>query len=135
MTFALSQIDLTSLEVVNNSYPELEVNVGYASTNGEDSISFSIEGVYSIGSSWSGRKLDFSYCIYMDDVFTAKDFVVEDDKVYIKNFKVSQRYEFSVSDLDTMDREYDEIHEFICEHIAGLSAKSNYTLTARLKQS
>ena len=134
MAFALSQIDLTSLEVVNNTYPELEVNVGYASANGEDSISFSFDGVCSIFSRYSGRKLDFSYDAYMDDVFTAEDFIVEDDKVYIKNFKVSQRYEFSVSDLDTMDREYDEIHEFICEHIAGLSAKSNYTLTARLKQ-
>ena len=134
MTFALSQIDLTSLEVVNNSYPELEVNVGYASANGEDSISFSIEGVYSIGSSWSGRKLDFSYCIYMDDVFTAKDFVVEDDKVYIKNFRPSSQYEYGCNDLDVTDMELDEIKELIDEHVATPSCMSNYTLIAKLKQ-
>ena len=42
MTFDLSQIDLTSLEVVNNTFPEHEFRVGYTRVT-DDAIYFSIE--------------------------------------------------------------------------------------------
>lgn len=132
MTFDLSQIDLTSLEVVNNTFPEHEFRVGYARVT-DDAIYFSIEGNYCTGTS-RGRNTRFWFNIYMDGDFTAEDFVVEDDKALIKNFRPSSQYEYGCDDLDVTDMELDEIKELIDEHVATPRCMSNYTLIAKLKQ-
>ena len=132
MTFSLSQIDLISLEVVNNTFSEHEFRVGYARVT-DDAIYFSIEGNYCTDTS-RDRNVRFWFNIYMDGDFTAEDFVVEDDKALIKNFKPSSQFEYGCNDLDVTDIEYDEIKELIVEHVATPSCMSNYTLIAKLKQ-
>lgn len=132
MTFDLSQIDLTSLEVVNNTFPEHEFRVGYVRVT-DGAIYFSIEGNYCTGTS-RGRNTRFWFNIYMDGDFTAEDFVVENDKALIKNFRPSSQYEYGCYDLDVTDMELDEIKELIDEHVATPSCMSNYTLIAKLKQ-
>ena len=126
-------IDLSSVVIVNETYPELELSCHYFITE-NDKVSFSIASLNEFDLRSTGRKVKFSLSIYMDEIFGTDDFVFEDGKAYLKSFKASDNYEFSLFDLDTMDQELAEIYEFIDSHLATANSSSTYTLTANLKQ-
>lgn len=129
----IHNIDRDSVVIVNDTYPELDLSCHYFVTE-NDKVSFSIASFNELDLRSTGRKVKFSLSIYMDEIFGADDFVFEDGKAYLRSFKPSDKYEFSLSDLDTMDHELAEIYEFIDSHLATANSLSTYTLTANLKQ-
>ena len=129
----IHDIDLDSVVIVNDTYPELDLNCHYFITE-NDKVSFSIASLNELDLRSTGRKVKFSLSIYMDEIFGTDDFAFEDGKAYLRSFKPSDKYEFSLSDLDTMDHELAEIYEFIDSHLATANSSSTYTLTANLKQ-
>lgn len=126
-------IDLSSATIVNDTYPEIELSCGYFITE-NDKVSFSIDSLNELDLRSTGRKVKFSLSIYMDEIFGTDDFAFEDSKAYLRSFKPSDKYEFSLSDLDTMDHELAEIYEWIDSYLATANSSSTYTLTANLKQ-
>ena len=130
----IHDIDLSSATIVNDTYPELELNCGYFIIDGEDLVSFSIDSLIELDLRSTYRKIKFSLSIYMDQVFGTDNFVFESGKAYLKSFKPSDKYEFKFFDLDTMDNELAEIYEWIDSYLATASSSSTYTLTANLKQ-
>lgn len=129
----IHDIDRDSVVIVNDTYPELELSRHYFITE-NDKVSFSIASFNELDLRSTGRKVKFSLSIYMDEIFGTDDFAFEDGKAYLRSFKPSDKYEFSLSDLDTMDHELAEIYEFIDSHLATANSLSTYTLTANLKQ-
>ena len=129
----IHDIDLSSAVITNDTYPEIELSCGYFITE-NDKVSFSIDSLNELDLRSTGRKVKFSLSIYMDEIFGTDDFAFESGKAYLKSFKPSDKYEFSLSDLDTMDHELAEIYEFIDSHLATANSSSTYTLTANLKQ-
>lgn len=129
----IHDIDLSSATIVNDTYPELELSCGYFITE-NDKVSFSIDSLNELDLRSTGRKVKFSLSIYMDEIFGTDDFAFEDSKAYLRSFKPSDKYEFSLSDLDTMDHELAEIYEWIDSYLASANSSSTYTLTANLKQ-
>lgn len=127
----IHNIDRDSVVIVNNTYPELELSCHYFITE-NDKVSFSISSLNELDLRSTGRKVKFSLSIYMDEIFGTEDFAFEDGKAYLRSFKPSDKYEFSLSDLDTMDHELDEIYEFIDSHLATANSSSTYTLTANI---
>lgn len=126
-------IDLSSAVITNDTYPELELSCGYFITE-NDKVSFSIDSLNELDLRSTGRKVKFSLSIYIDEIFGTDDFAFEDGKAYLRSFKPSDKYEFSLSDLDTMDHELAEIYEWIDSYLASANSSSTYTLTANLKQ-
>ena len=126
-------IDLSSAVITNDTYPEIELSCGYFITE-NDKVSFSIDSLNELDLRSTGRKVKFSLSIYMDEIFGTDDFAFEDSKAYLRSFKPSDKYEFSLSDLDTMDHELAEIYEWIDSYLATASSSSTYTLAANLKQ-
>ena len=126
-------IDLSSATIVNDTYPEIELSCGYFITE-NDKVSFSIDSLNELDLRSTGRKVKFSLSIYMDEIFGTDYFAFEDSKAYLRSFKPSDKYEFSLSDLDTMDHELAEIYEWIDSYLASANSSSTYTLTANLKQ-
>lgn len=126
-------IDLSSAVITNDTYPEIELSCGYFITE-NDKVSFSIDSLNELDLRSTGRKVRFSLSIYMDEIFGTDDFAFEDSKAYLRSFKPSDKYEFSLSDLDTMDHELAEIYEWIDSYLASANSSSTYTLTANLKQ-
>lgn len=129
----IHDIDLSSAVITNDTYPEIELSCGYFITE-NDKVSFSIDSLNKLDLRSTGRKVKFSLSIYMDEIFGTDDFAFEDGKAYLKSFKPSDKYEFSLSDLDTMDHELAEIYEWIDSYLATANSSSTYTLTANLKQ-
>ena len=129
----IHDIDLSSAVITNDTYPELELSCGYFITE-NDKVSFSIDSLDELDLRSTGRKVKFSLSIYMDEIFGTDDFAFEDGKAYLRSFKPSDKYEFSLSDLDTMDHELAEIYEWIDSYLATASSSSTYTLAANLKQ-
>lgn len=129
----IHDIDLSSAVITNDTYPELELSCGYFITE-NDKVSFSIDSLNELDLRSTGRKVKFSLSIYMDEIFGTDDFAFEDGKAYLRSFKPSDKYEFSLSDLDTMDHELAEIYEWIDSYLATASSSSTYTLAANLKQ-
>ena len=129
----IHDIDLSSAVITNDTYPELELSCGYFITE-NDKVSFSIDSLNELDLRSTGRKVKFSLSIYMDEIFGTDDFAFEDGKAYLRSFKPSDKYEFSLSDLDTMDHELAEIYEWIDSYLASANSSSTYTLTANLKQ-
>ena len=129
----IHNIDRDSVVIVNDTYPELDLSCHYFVTE-NDKVSFSIASFNELDLRSTGRKVKFSLSIYMDEIFGTDDFAFEDGKAYLRSFKPSDKYEFSLSDLDTMDHELAEIYEFIDSHLATANSSSTYTLTANLKQ-
>lgn len=127
----IHNIDRDSVMIVNDTYPELELSCHYFITE-NDKVSFSISSLNELDLRSTGRKVKFSLSIYMDEIFGTDDFAFEDGKAYLKSFKPSDKYEFSLSDLDTMDHELAEIYEFIDSHLATANSSSTYTLTANI---
>jgi hypothetical protein len=126
-------IDLSSAVITNDTYPEIELSCGYFITE-NDKVSFSIDSLNELDLRSTGRKVKFSLSIYIDEIFGTDDFAFEDSKAYLRSFKPSDKYEFSLSDLDTMDHELAEIYEWIDSYLASANSSSTYTLTANLKQ-
>mgnify|MGYP007133911962 CR=1 FL=1 len=126
-------IDLSSAVITNDTYPEIELSCGYFITE-NDKVSFSIDSLNELDLRSTGRKVKFSLSIYIDEIFGTDDFAFEDGKAYLRSFKPSDKYEFSLSDLDTMDHELAEIYEWIDSYLASANSSSTYTLTANLKQ-
>lgn len=126
-------IDLSSAVITNDKYPEIELSCGYFITE-NDKVSFSIDSLNELDLRSTGRKVKFSLSIYIDEIFGTDDFAFEDSKAYLRSFKPSDKYEFSLSDLDTMDHELAEIYEWIDSYLASANSSSTYTLTANLKQ-
>lgn len=129
----IHDIDLSSAVITNDTYPELELSCGYFITE-NDKVSFSIDSLNELDLRSTGRKVKFSLSIYIDEIFGTDDFAFEDSKAYLRSFKPSDKYEFSLSDLDTMDHELAEIYEWIDSYLASANSSSTYTLTANLKQ-
>ena len=129
----IHDIDLSSAVITNDTYPEIELSCGYFITE-NDKVSFSIDSLNELDLRSTGRKVKFSLSIYMDEIFGTDDFAFEDGKAYLRSFKPSDKYEFSLSDLDTMDHELAEIYEWIDSYLASANSSSTYTLTANLKQ-
>ena len=129
----IHDIDLSSAVITNDTYPELELSCGYFITE-NDKVSFSIDSLNELDLRSTGRKVRFSLSIYMDEIFGTDDFAFEDGKAYLRSFKPSDKYEFSLSDLDTMDHELAEIYEWIDSYLASANSSSTYTLAANLKQ-
>lgn len=129
----IHDIDLSSAVITNDTYPEIELSCGYFITE-NDKVSFSIDSLNELDLRSTGRKVKFSLSIYMDEIFGTDDFAFEDGKAYLRSFKPSDKYEFSLSDLDTMDHELAEIYEWIDSYLATASSSSTYTLAANLKQ-
>ena len=129
----IHNIDRDSVVIVNDTYPELDLSCHYFVTE-NDKVSFSIASFNELDLRSTGRKVKFSLSIYMDEIFGTDDFAFEDGKAYLRSFKPSDKYEFSLSDLDTMDHELAEIYEFIDSHLATANSSSTYTLTANLLQ-
>ena len=127
----IHNIDRDSVVIVNDTYPELELSCHYFITE-NDKVSFSIASLNELDLRSTGRKVKFSLSIYMDEIFGTDDFAFEDGKAYLRSFKPSDKYEFSLSDLDTMDHELAEIYEFIDSHLATANSSSTYTLTANI---
>lgn len=127
----IHNIDRDSVVIVNDTYPELDLSCHYFVTE-NDKVSFSIASFNELDLRSTGRKVKFSLSIYMDEIFGTDDFAFEDGKAYLRSFKPSDKYEFSLSDLDTMDHELDEIYEFIDSHLATANSSSTYTLTANI---
>lgn len=126
-------IDLSSAVITNDTYPEIELSCGYFITE-NDKVSFSIDSLNELDLRSTSRKVKFSLSIYIDEIFGTDDFAFEDSKAYLRSFKPSDKYEFSLSDLDTMDHELAEIYEWIDSYLASANSSSTYTLTANLKQ-
>lgn len=126
-------IDLSSAVITNDTYPEIELSCGYFIIE-NDKVSFSIDSLNELDLRSTGRKVKFSLSIYIDEIFGTDDFAFEDSKAYLRSFKPSDKYEFSLSDLDTMDHELAEIYEWIDSYLASANSSSTYTLTANLKQ-
>ena len=126
-------IDRDSVVIVNDTYPELELSCHYFIIE-NDKVSFSIASLNELDLRSTGRKVKFNLSIYMDEIFGTDDFVFEDGKAYLRLFKPSDKYEFTFSDLDTMDHELAEVYEFIDSYLATANSSSTYTLTANLKQ-
>ena len=126
-------IDLSSAVITNDTYPEIELSCGYFIIE-NDKVSFSIDSLNELDLRSTGRKVRFSLSIYIDEIFGTDDFAFEDSKAYLRSFKPSDKYEFSLSDLDTMDHELAEIYEWIDSYLASANSSSTYTLTANLKQ-
>ena len=126
-------IDLSSAVITNDTYPEIELSCWYFITE-NDKVSFSIDSLNELDLRSTGRKVKFSLSIYIDEIFGTDDFAFEDSKAYLRSFKPSDKYEFSLSDLDTMDHELAEIYEWIDSYLASANSSSTYTLTANLKQ-
>lgn len=129
----IHDIDLSSAVITNDTYPEIELSCGYFITE-NDKVSFSIDSLNELDLRSTGRKVKFSLSIYMDEIFGTDDFAFEDGKAYLRSFKPSDKYEFSLSDLDTMDHELAEIYEWIDSYLASANSSSTYTLAANLKQ-
>lgn len=129
----IHDIDLSSAVITNDTYPEIELSCGYFIIE-NDKVSFSIDSLNELDLRLTGRKVRFSLSIYMDEIFGTDDFAFEDGKAYLRSFKPSDKYEFSLSDLDTMDHELAEIYEWIDSYLASANSSSTYTLTANLKQ-
>lgn len=129
----IHDIDLSSAVITNDTYPEIELSCGYFITE-NDKVSFSIDSLNELDFRSTGRKVKFSLSIYIDEIFGTDDFAFEDGKAYLRSFKPSDKYEFSLSDLDTMDHELAEIYEWIDSYLASANSSSTYTLTANLKQ-
>ena len=129
----IHDIDLSSAVITNDTYPEIELSCGYFITK-NDEVSFSIDSLNELDLRSTGRKVRFSLSICMDEIFGTDDFAFEDGKAYLRSFKPSDKYEFSLSDLDTMDHELAEIYEWIDSYLATASSSSTYTLAANLKQ-
>ena len=129
----IHDIDLSSAVITNDTYPEIELSCGYFITE-NDKVSFSIDSLNELDLRSTSRKVKFSLSIYMDEIFGTDDFAFEDGKAYLRSFKPSDKYEFSLSDLDTMDHELAEIYEWIDSYLASANSSSTYTLTANLKQ-
>lgn len=127
----IHNIDRDSVVIVNDTYPELDLSCHYFVTE-NDKVSFSIASFNELDLRSTGRKVKFSLSIYMDEIFGTDDFAFEDGKAYLRSFKPSDKYEFSLSDLDTMDHELSEIYEFIDSHLATANSSSTYTLTANI---
>ena len=127
----IHNIDRDSVVIVNDTYPELDLSCHYFVTE-NDKVSFSIASFNELDLRSTGRKVKFSLSIYMDEIFGTEDFAFEDGKAYLRSFKPSDKYEFSLSDLDTMDHELAEIYEFIDSHLATANSSSTYTLTANI---
>jgi len=127
----IHNIDRDSVVIVNDTYPELDLSCHYFVTE-NDKVSFSIASFNELDLRSTGRKVKFSLSIYMDEIFGTDDFAFEDGKAYLRSFKPSDKYEFSLSDLDTMDHELAEIYEFIDSHLATANSSSTYTLTANI---
>ena len=127
----IHSIDRDSIVIVNDTYPELELSCHYFIIE-NDKVSFSIASLNELDLRSTGRKVKFSLSIYMDEIFGTDDFAFEDGKAYLTSFKPSDKYEFSLSDLDTMDHELAEIYEFIDSHLATANSSSTYTLTANI---
>ena len=127
----IRNIDRDSVVIVNDTYPELDLSCHYFVTE-NDKVSFSIASFNELDLRSTGRKVKFSLSIYMDEIFGTDDFAFEDGKAYLRSFKPSDKYEFSLSDLDTMDHELAEIYEFIDSHLATANSSSTYTLTANV---
>lgn len=127
----IHNIDRDSVVIVNDTYPELELSCHYFIIE-NDKVSFSIASLNELDLRSTGRKVKFNLSIYMDEIFGTEDFVFEDSKAYLRSFKPSDKYEFSLSDLDTMDHELAEIYEFIDSHLATANSSSTYTLTANI---
>ena len=129
----IHDIDLSSAVIANDTYPEIELSCGYFIIE-NDKVSFSIDSLNELDLRSTGRKVKFSLSIYIDEIFGTDDFAFEDSKAYLRSFKPSDKYEFSLSDLDTMDHELAEIYEWIDSYLASANSSSTYTLTANLKQ-
>lgn len=129
----IHDIDLSSAVITNDTYPEIELSCGYFIIE-NDKVSFSIDSLNELDLRSTGRKVKFSLSIYIDEIFGTDDFAFEDSKAYLRSFKPSDKYEFSLSDLDTMDHELAEIYEWIDSYLASANSSSTYTLTANLKQ-
>lgn len=129
----IHDIDHSSAVITNDTYPEIELSCGYFIIE-NDKVSFSIDSLNELDLRSTGRKVKFSLSIYMDEIFGTDDFAFEDSKAYLRSFKPSDKYEFSLSDLDTMDHELAEIYEWIDSYLASANSSSTYTLTANLKQ-
>lgn len=129
----IHDIDLDSAVIVNDTYPELDLNCQYFVIE-NDKVSFAISSINEINLRSTGRKVKFSLSIYMDEIFGTDDFAFEDGKAYLRSFKPSDKYEITLFDLDTMDHELAEIYEFIDSYLATANSSSTYTLTANLKQ-
>ena len=127
----IHSIDRDSIVIVNDTYPELELSCHYFIIE-NDKVSFSIASLNELDLRSTGQKVKFSLSIYMDEIFGTDDFAFEDGKAYLTSFKPSDKYEFSLSDLDTMDHELAEIYEFIDSHLATANSSSTYTLTANI---
>lgn len=127
----IHNIDRDSVVIVNDTYPELDLSCHYFVTE-NDKVSFSIASFNELDLRSTGRKVKFSLSIYIDEIFCTDDFAFEDGKAYLRSFKPSDKYEFSLSDLDTMDHELAEIYEFIDSHLATANSSSTYTLTANI---
>lgn len=130
---AIRDIDLDSVVIVNDTYPELDLNCQYFIIE-NDKVSFSIASINEIKLRSTGQKVKFHLRIYMNEIFSTDDFVFESDKAYLRSFEPSDIYEFEVSDLDMIRNELPEIYEFIDSYLATESSSSTYTLTADLKQ-
>lgn len=129
----IHDIDLSSAVITNDTYPEIDLSCGYFITE-NDKVSFSIDSLNELDLRSTGRKVKFSLSIYIDEIFGTDDFAFEDGKAYLRSFKPSDKYEFSLSDLDTMDHELAEIYEWIDSYLASANSSSTYTLAANLKQ-
>lgn len=127
----INNIDRDSVVIVNDTYPELDLSCHYFVTE-NDKVSFQIASFNELDLRSTGRKVKFSLSIYMDEIFGTDDFAFEDGKAYLRSFKPSDKYEFSLSDLDTMDHDLAEIYEFIDSHLATANSSSTYTLTANM---
>lgn len=130
----IHDIDLSSAVIVNDTYPELELDCGYFILDGEDLVSFGISSRNELDLRSTGRSVKFYLDIYMDQIFGTEDFVFEGGKAYLRSFKPSDKYEFTFLDLDTTDQELAEVYEFVDSHLATANSSSTYTLTANLKQ-
>lgn len=130
---AIRDIDLDSVVIVNDTYPELDLNCQYFVIE-NNKVSFAISSINEIKLRSTGQKVKFHLRIYMNEIFSTDDFVFESGKAYLRSFKPSDIYEFEVSDLDMIRNELPEIYEFIDSYLATESSSSTYTLTANLKQ-
>ena len=130
---AIRDIDLDSVVIVNDTYPELDLNCQYFIIE-NNKVSFAISSINEIKLRSTGQKVKFHLRIYMNEIFSTDDFVFESGKACLRSFKPSDIYEFEVSDLDMIRNELPEIYEFIDSYLATESSSSTYTLTANLKQ-
>lgn len=130
----IHDIDLSLVEITNDTYPELNLDYGYFILEDDGSVSFSITSFNEIDLRSTGRHVKFALNIFMNHAFRTEDFIFENGKAYLKSFKPSDNYEFVCLDLDTMDHELSEIYEYVDSFLATANSSSTYTLIADLKQ-